>query len=1104
MVCCADKPKNEKNRVFKWLWNRLSRRAEKWVNRWNETSAVRQRLRYSAIDRSLRQAGERPVRFILDILASAVVFTLVGWIFVQFHLPELGMQVVGNTSNLMAYFSTLWTIQATIVALVYPIVVSLVAVLLRRRATATLSLRIYSLDASVVPAGSSSIALVAWMGLQYLALPFTTATWTAAAMGGNAAWFILNTLLTMRFLNRTVRFLNDDDRLEVLQRFAIHVALPRDLRSRLMGILLQRAQEDKLVVGPPYTSSEPGPKALIHPMAIGSVRLSLKVREPREIVDIRLRPLSWAIWLWMRGARKAQPKATIAGLGRQYSTLQFAVYPGQLIEGDTPLCRVEGESDLNLLVRFLIRRSVILGRPTPKDLTYSCSDILEEIATEALELTEQRRHEAARSMLISLADVHAILVQAGSFVNETGDGDNATLLQDPHGFASRRLHEVWVDAYEELARASVELLPSSSKAFEHHCYLAKRLIWNLKREHVDILIYLLHIPTYLMFRLGAWWSSRVEEHVAKHDHLNSAELPLPLGRIYDDAVQSFVGAWEGLDLKEFPDERGNSHDSWVNQARRGRFAVAHIERTLSMLLSAVARGDKTASIWLADSLLKWWNSRRYHFGEVDRENFQSAGIHADCLTRSWSEVKSSMASIPDNDESARAVDVVATVLYRSWSDIRLVGALLLLSWIPDVTEDDPLAMQISIVLLSGRSVKGGDEHGADPLSARHVILQLLRMQLVDGNYSGMLDRIVRNAKELRRPRMIEGRIYDSSGADGLDSLVSAQAMLLASLIDPKSRLPNIEEIESIWSQSLRKSEHAERLIRQLGSALDEDGYRQRRVVAESLRRRIQSQGTLDAAEGRIKRASARLAEKIVGMRNLAIGAATISQARLDDLAQEVSDYVLAKRDDTFPFVLKPKLLAEAIAANPRVVRFSGARKAPYTDPPLEPSASLESSAFRGYVASAIATGIVLEHVKSHALVALRVDTQANFLAGVQSAAEKLRDKGLEPLLVLPEYQTPECARPWSYFRQQPAGTDTAAVRRRTNDDDKGVVAFFHNVPAYQAPISASCYVTAREHFTRIGYLSQVQGACVRATAAPRTVDSIVLTFEWTFSALPPA
>ena len=124
-------------------------------------------------------------------------------------------------------------------------------------------LRIYGLDAAVIPAGSSSIALVGWMGLQYLALPYTQADWIAAAMVGNSLWLMVNILLTGRFLYRTVRFLNDDDRLEVFKRFAVHVALPRDLRSHLLGLILQRAQEHKLLPGAAaYVSDEPGSEGI--------------------------------------------------------------------------------------------------------------------------------------------------------------------------------------------------------------------------------------------------------------------------------------------------------------------------------------------------------------------------------------------------------------------------------------------------------------------------------------------------------------------------------------------------------------------------------------------------------------------------------------------------------------------------------------------------------------------------------------------------------------------------------------------------------------------------------------------------------------------------
>lgn len=497
--------------MFKELWNCLSGPSQQWIQEWNESSLVRRHLRYSRIDRFLRNAGEHPAAFLIDIGGTTLLLTglvwLVFWLCLALPVPAL----IRSESNFLTYFSALWTIQATLAALVYPIVISFVAVLLRRRATATLGLRIYSLDAGVVPAGSSSIALVGWMALQYLAMPFVAASIMAAAMIGNLAWFTLNVLLTSRFLYRTIQFMNDDDRLEVFKRFAVHVAFPRDLHSYLMGTILQTAQERKLLPGKSYASEEAGPKVLLYPMSIGSPSVQLHVRGQKEVKDIRLRPLGWAIWLWLLSVRREAPERSIAGRAPQYPVLQLAVYPGQLVESKITICRTSSGRKLNWITSYLLQRSIVLGPRTGKDTSFSTSDILEEIAVEALELIEQERYEAASGTLITLTEVHDILIRSGAFTNDAGERDNAALMQDPYGFATRRLHELWLDSYNELARLAVITLTSSSRPFEHHCYLARRLASSLRNEHIDILVQLLRIPSYLMFRLGTWWSEKVEE-----------------------------------------------------------------------------------------------------------------------------------------------------------------------------------------------------------------------------------------------------------------------------------------------------------------------------------------------------------------------------------------------------------------------------------------------------------------------------------------------------------------------------------------------------------------------------------------------------------------
>ena len=70
------------------------------------------------------------------------------------------------------------------------------------------------------------------------------------------------------------------------------------------------------------------------------------------------------------------------------------------------------------------------------------------------------------------------------------------------------------------------------------------------------------------------------------------------------------------------------------------------------------------------------------------------------------------------------------------------------------------------------------------------------MQLADGRYGSMLDKLVKHAKDLHSPRMTPGRVYDSSGEeDDLQSLLSVQALLLASTLQERAPIPTIDDYE---------------------------------------------------------------------------------------------------------------------------------------------------------------------------------------------------------------------------------------------------------------------------------------------------------------------
>lgn len=1085
--------------MLKRILNNLSLHADVWIAEWNKTSTERRRLQYGRIERLLRRAGERLAVFLLSVLVFSVVLSMLSVYAIQRYSLNLPVWITGE-SNLLSYFGTLWMVQTTIAALVYPIVIAFVAVLLRRRATAGLALRIYMLDAAVLPAGTSSIGLVTWMGLQYLALPYLPGSWIGATITGNSAWFVLNSALTTWFLYRTLRFLNDDERLETFERFAVHVALPRDVRSYLMGLLLSNAQKHGFVPGPDYLSDQSGPKILVFPSGEGSPCLSIALDTERQVADIRLRLFAWAALLWRRKARKQKPTPSFAALPSEYPTLVYPVQPGEVVDGEFVLARVRNGPSPGFVARSLLRRSVVLRPPPVRDVSYSTFEILEEVATEALELAEQHRYEAAFQLVANLADLHAALIRAGAFINDDGEADNATLLPDPYGFASRRIHERWLDVYRQLAESAVSNLPLSPILFERHAYLASRLVHSVRGERIEILEHVLHISGYLMYRLGLWWANKAEERgLIAHDAVTGAELPAPIGRIYERALKSFVEGWESLALWERRHESGDVEAVWKGCSRTVLLAAAQADQTVSMMLAAVARGDRAAALWLADSFLKWWDNHRHNYGHSESYGHQNQLVTVSATGREWSGIRQSLEGIPQGpEEVAAAADLAATVARRYWSDLRLIAILILLDWSPPNCPEDALAMQIIAGLVKGRGLKPGGEADNQPLAdPRMVLFQLVRMQLIDEQYASRLDRRVEQAQELRRPDMVAGRVYGRSGADDVQSLAVAQAQLLATITSGAIVLRSLEELQQRWECDLQKLERFERLNRNLADCIKGPAYQTKRSNVLVLRKLLGLSDEIDESEEWARTALLGLAERTIQKRNATLRDAKVSQASFDKLGKEISDYVLGQENHIFPFGPRTKLTPELSDGNPRALTVNGVNKAPYTDPPLEEYSNLGTS-LHDFVVKAISAGLVHGYVDANALAELRTDSHAAFLEDIAAQAESLRNRGLTPLLILPTRRVPECARPWRYQISGEPDIGGESVRMRRLDDVPSLVGYFYDVPAYEAPIEASCYVAPKEDFESVLYSTQPGGSCIKSSATPDGDHTLRLRFEWVF------
>lgn len=195
---------------------------------WFVQNIYRRRLALSKLERDLLFAGEHPLRLAFSLLALQIaLLVLVAMLPQDWFSPAW---IKWGAAEQLTHFSTVWTIQATLAALVYPIVISFVAVYLQRRPAAEAFIHLYMLDSGGLAAGISSLALVVVMGVQYLML----STWGTAWLPGWAEidtfWFVFNAALTTFFLFRTVEFLRPEVQARIIQRYTVNVALPRDVQ----------------------------------------------------------------------------------------------------------------------------------------------------------------------------------------------------------------------------------------------------------------------------------------------------------------------------------------------------------------------------------------------------------------------------------------------------------------------------------------------------------------------------------------------------------------------------------------------------------------------------------------------------------------------------------------------------------------------------------------------------------------------------------------------------------------------------------------------------------------------------------------------------------
>lgn len=1091
---------------------------------WFKQNVHRRRWAPTRVERDLLFAGEHPLRFAGSLFALQIALLALVAVLPQDWLTPAWLK--WEAAEQLSHFSTIWTIQATLAALVYPIVISFVAVYLQRRPAAEAFIHLYMLDTGGLAAGLSSLALVVVMGVQYLMLSTWGTAWLPGWAAIDTAWFVLNAALTTFFLFRTVEFLRPEVQSRVIQRYTVNVALPRDVQRLYSFQLLASGIAKGWFPAPSYGDDKAlkGPCLWIGGLSFreGVVQDKLHLRTQARLVDVRLWLVRLVVECWYRNAltltRPDKPEAF--GVDKPWPLLILPMSPGTVYEGDLPLARVADGPELSPWQRGLLRWSVVLHPTSRERYNIRVEAILGELAADARNMAAKPDNEGFERAYSALIDLHGLLLAACLDKTESGEQGSWALLPDMERFFDRPLHENWGNVYRGIFEAAIERMVSDTRPLRRLCHLLQHLDSDeLRASPVEIREHLLQMPPLMMYLLSNWWAFRVEEQgIMEHSHTQTVVLRPPLNRVYEEVLEAFVGGWEN----GRPDKPRRNRDAhareWATLPGLARLNVRHIEETARMLLAAVLRGDKAVAEWFADVLSKWWGTL-----DFDHEPYQfydkTMFITIDDLGLAWPAFCTKFGfeiDDPGSQERLRPIlqqGALQAALRNYWTDVRLLTIELMLDWVravPAASASSSLAFEIAAGLLTGNQWKGGGQavDSLSALSAPEYFLAKVRQFAASGEwrggYVGWLDRFVERVKDMHRPNMVSSRVYSFGGADDVESLQESQLELFAILSNGAWGLPrSLQRQLDVWLDARFDQYRSIDILRyRLKSWLERlDAHSGLSVEhIEPMKARVRPGVPAQAAIEHVKAGLLAAQEALEGRREETLAAQPIDPSRLLEIGRYASTFGFSKEKARFPVHLF-NIGNTAENLENFTLTFTQIRRGELTRMQMEQRAANEADSFADAMAQQVAVVVLNDILHRSDIKEIAVQDADAYWKALQAEARLIVAKGGTPLLLLDNATRPDWVWDWQHadFGVTHKRPDDLQVRRQEGHG-AGYQCDFNDIEVYVAPIPiGQSLLMSKEAFRVLTFTDYGEGRFVQADVVELESAKNLVDLKLTFS-----
>lgn len=962
----------------------------------------------------------------LSLLAATIAYLLVCGVTAIVPPTAYGPQAPAGLGD---YFRDLQTLnlamlgaQATLLGLVYPLVIALVGMLFETRSSTGHRLQIYFSETEAAPVGliaMTYIAVVALQALFYAQLPLKV---VGAMTVLNVLWFATNLAGLAFFVARSLEFVQPNRRIGLARSYIANTAWKAQLRDLILRNRWVNA------AGYGYLPSEQADAGFTITPYIRDTPLIVRAfKRPRQLQDARFGLLAVAL----------RSRANRIGL-EEGGDIVLAAWPGREYSGEAVL--VEGTHELTWAERWLFRWAFRFGRPPRAHVIPTTEGLLAEGVTDLVALFDAGRLDDFRARLRELIDQHGLYYQLAE-APEVGEAVPFNYAAMDNGDT---LALNWVRSYIPVLDRISERLSTDHRFFQSAASLASRL-QNRAGNAPPTATHALFFPTMFLVRglLMNATRSRILGGGAIPERTFTVTGPsaVPYGRAWQD----IVGGWEEFADALAPIARRKTVVRWDDLQRLSPGLTRHLRDSAMMVAMAAQSGETTAIRWSVDLMLKWDERVRRVWPTSGRGWALERDLPTlDLLGEPWEDV--AKRSLRRDDAELEPVDIFDAVMENAWRDtlVVLVCSLISTSRSPSPGVFDDGAALAACALFQNREFDPGASYHprTTPLETETIFKSILRLvgngRAEEGGYRHAIEDLAEQIDRLEGPNYIAGRIYGWSGEATIWGHSATHGLILAASLPPavagrRSKVVVSSHLEGLLLPSSDESRRD--LVRHLETMRsDLPGIERTHgaAIASALTATAIDIADLEERLNRIGDLIDGSLATIRAAREAALQTAPPDEVKLRALSKAAQRQAFSASGGAFPLT-RFRAIGSATDDLPSMVLRLSVRRGAYVAPPMDEGVSNDEDWWAAETVGQVAQTVLLDVLAATGAAKKSPRKPETYWRALTDALEVVRAAGQTPVIIRPFRRSPTCLWDWT-FGDGDRPADLSFERREDQDE----------------------------------------------------------------------